>query len=65
MHAYLLKIHVHASLYHVLPLLIGHGCMLYCCLYKDQIFHHAYVIHSAVFYSYALLFPNGIQIAGR
>jgi hypothetical protein len=41
MHACLLKIHDHASLlftYHVLSLIIGHGCMLYLCLYKDRSF---------------------------
>jgi hypothetical protein len=34
--------------YYDLSLIIGHGYVLQCCLDKDQFFHHAYIMHSAI-----------------
>jgi hypothetical protein len=44
--------------HHDLSLIIGYGYVTQCCLNKDTIFHHAYVIHSAVPCLHVLLVPE-------
>jgi hypothetical protein len=58
MHICLLQIYDYASLYIDLPLIIGRGHVLQSCLNKDRLFHHAYVIHSAMPCLHVLLVPE-------
>jgi murein endopeptidase len=68
MHACLLQIYNHASLLFIycnLSSKIGHDHVRPMLFKQRPIFHHAYVMHSAISCFHVLELPNDIQTADR